>query len=360
MQKLLVFLTLIGLTACVAAPSRTAIPQLTPQASLPPVPTAAHVFPTPVPIFDAARRLERTVNLGDALEAPNEGDWGVTLQADYFRVIAAAGFTAVRLPVNFEAHAAAEAPYAIDPAFLERVGWVIQNAVANGLVAVLDMHNYPAMMDAPRAETPRFLALWRQVADRFQDAPDDQVYFELLNEPNGNLDDAAWSAIAQETLAVVRPTNPRRPVIIGPSGWNGLDQLSGLILPDDPNLIVTFHYYLPFEFTHQGADWVEGSQAWLGTAWDGTPDQQSAIAGDFDAVAAWAQAHGRPVFLGEFGSNDKADQASRLRWTAAVARAAEAHGFAWGYWEFCSVFGLYDPVALQWHADLLQALIPLP
>jgi endoglucanase len=351
MHRAFLIMILICLAGCAAvAPAQS--PTM--------IAASTQVSPAPATIFAATRRLQRTVNLGNALEAPAEGDWGVTLQADYFRVIAEGGFTAVRVPINFAAHAGMDLPYTIDPSFLARIDWVVHNANQNGLVAILDMHNYQAMMDSPATEKTRFEALWQQIAGRFQATPDDQVYFELLNEPNGNLDDTVWNAVVQETLAIVRRTNPARPVIVGPSGWNSLDQLPALDLPNDPDLIVTIHYYQPFQFTHQGAEWVDGSYAWLGTTWDGTPNQVAAIAGDFDQLAAWAKAHTRPVFLGEFGAYLKADEPSRVRWTTAVARAAEQRGFAWGYWEFCAGFGVYDPVAMQWRSDLLQALIPLP
>src|SRR5262249_17539398 len=73
----------------------------------------------------ANKKLGRGINLGNALEAPKEGDWGVTLKAEYFRAIKAAGFDTVRLPVNWAAHAGAEAPYTIDPAFAARVDWAV-------------------------------------------------------------------------------------------------------------------------------------------------------------------------------------------------------------------------------------------
>jgi endoglucanase len=63
-------------------------------------------------------RLGRGINLGNALEAPHEGDWGVTLKADYFSKIKAAGFQNVRIPVRWSAHAAREAPFTIEPKFL--------------------------------------------------------------------------------------------------------------------------------------------------------------------------------------------------------------------------------------------------
>lgn len=121
---------------------------------------------------------------------------------------------------------------------------------------------------------------------------------------------------------------------------------------------VTVHYYEPFQFTHQGADWVTNSEPWLGTAWSGTPAEQEALQGDLDRAAAWAEAHNRPVFLGEFGAYSTADMDSRARWTAFVARQSEARGMSWAYWEFCAGFGVYDRAKRAWNVPLLEALIP--
>jgi len=49
--------------------------------------------------------LKCGINLGNALDAPKEGDWGVVLQSDYFKLIKTAGFNHVRLPVRWSSHA---------------------------------------------------------------------------------------------------------------------------------------------------------------------------------------------------------------------------------------------------------------
>ena len=67
--------------------------------------------------------LGRGVNLGNALNAPNEGEWGVTLKEEYFTKIKQAGFDSVRIPVRWSNHAGHAAPYAIDAKFLARVDW---------------------------------------------------------------------------------------------------------------------------------------------------------------------------------------------------------------------------------------------
>ena len=78
----------------------------------------------------------------------------------------------------------------------------------------------------------------------------------------------------------------------------------------------------------------------------------------FDKAKAWAQANQRPLLLGEFGAYDRGPIDSRERWTAAVARAAEARGWSWAYWQFDSDFILYDVKRDAWVDPILKALIP--
>ena len=157
----------------------------------------------------------------------------------------------------------------------------------------------------------------------------------------------------------MRRTNPDRNLILGPGEWNSFNNLSSLVLPDDDrHIIVTFHYYLPFHFTHQGAEWAQGSQEWLGTTWEGKDSEKKAIASDLDQAAAWAKKKDRPLYLGEFGAYYKADLDSRVRWTDYLARQAEARGMSWAYWEFGAGFGIYERDLKIWMTPLLNALIP--
>ena len=311
----------------------------------------------PDDVSAANGRLGRGINLGNALEAPTEGEWGVTLKAEYFKAIKEAGFDTVRLPVRWSAHAAADAPYTIEPKFAARVDWAVDQALANRLNVILDFHNYDEMNSDPDDHLARLAGLWEQVAARYKDRPR-TVYFELLNEPHARLTGARWNAAAVRVLAAVRKSNPTRPVIVGPGRWNGVGALDELELPEnDHNLIVTVHYYDPFEFTHQGAPWEKGSEKWKGREWSGGDDERAAVRKALGRAATWGKAHGRPVFLGEFGAYQAADMASRARWTRCVAREAEKLGMSWAYWEFCSGFGAYDPKAEAWREALKSALL---
>ena len=358
-RRLSLFLTLfVFLAACFPTPEQpnpTSAPiKLTETPSMPPEPTS-QPFPE---AFAAARALGRGINLGNALEAPSEGEWGVVIREEYFDLIRQAGFNSVRIPVRWNAHAAESSPYTIDPAFFARVDQVTNWALKRDLVVIIDFHHYLELIADPQGHRERYLALWKQIAEHYQDYPS-TVLFELLNEPDDTIGASGWNDIATQALTVIRASNPERNVVIGGVNWNSYDQLQSLALPEnDRHLIATFHYYLPFQFTHQGADWAEGSEAWLGTSWDATEAEKAAVTANFDEVAAWAKTNNRPVLLGEFGAYSRAELDSRARWTAFVAREAEKRGFAWAYWEFCAGFGVYDPLTKRWREPLLKALIP--
>jgi len=146
--------------------------------------------------------------------------------------------------------------------------------------------------------------------------------------------------------------------VVGPVGWNGINDLASLELPkDDKHLIVTVHYYSPFQFTHQGAEWA-GAEArkWLGTKWTGSKVEQQAVVRDLDKAITWAVEHRRPLYLGEFGAYSKADLESRARWTHFVAEKAMKRKMGFAYREFCSGFGVYDPQRNHWIEPLKDAL----
>jgi Endoglucanase len=316
-------------------------------------PKPTETFMPPAPMI-----LQRGINLGNMLEAPKEGEWGLYVKKEYFDLIKQAGFDFVRLPVRWNTHAQVSAPYRIDPDLFTRVDQIVGWASERNLAIILDFHHYDEMMTDPQGNKDRYLAIWKQIAEHYRDYPAN-VLFELLNEPNNQIGAAVWNRDVSEALAIVRESNPSRDVIFGPVNSNAYDWLSTLDVPNDEHLIVTFHYYEPFRFTHQGAEWVDGSNAWMGTTWDATDDQKAAVISNFDSAAEWARRHGNiRILLGEFGAYSKASQDSRVRWTIFVREQAEAHGFAWSYWEFNAGFGVYDPNANVWRDDLLKALIP--
>ena len=315
--------------------------------------TPALAQPTSLPPLATLHGL----NLGNFLEAPTEGAWSGNrlLQESDFSNIQQAGFNLIRVPIRWAAHCGPAPDFTIDPAFFARVDWVVAQAQKSNLVAILDYHNDDELMKQPDASADRFVALWKQIAVHYKDAPP-TVFFELLNEPFDKLDASHWNALQTRTLTAVRETNPTRTVVVGPVQWNSISKLDQLVLPEsDKNLLVTFHFYEPFHFTHQGAEWAEGSNAWLGTKWGSDADRED-VAKAFEKASRWGIAHHRQMYLGEFGAYSKSPIEGRAQWTACVVGTAEKFGFPWTYWEYCSGFGAYDPAAKAWRQPLLDAL----
>jgi hypothetical protein len=86
------------------------------------------------------------------------------------------------------------------PRLLDRVEWVIQQALGRGMALVIDNHLYPELMADPATHRDRLLAIVAQLAGRFRGAPDG-VLPEVLNEPQASLD-PVWNAYLAELLAV--------------------------------------------------------------------------------------------------------------------------------------------------------------
>jgi len=278
---------------------------------------------------------------------------------EFFPMIRQAGFQHVRInlhPFRDNPHPKQDEA-GLRPEYLQTLDWAVDQALAAGLLVVLDFHEFQAMGKDPQKWKARYLACWEEIAQRQKHRPP-EVLFELLNEPNSALTPELWNQLLRETLAVVRRSNPNRTIIIGPGQWNNISQLEKLQLPpEDQNLIVTIHYYSPFEFTHQGAAFA-GRKDKVGIRW-GTERDRQAIRADFDRAQAWAEKNHRPIYLGEFGVYDRAPAEDRVQWLSFVTREAEKRGWSWAYWQFDGDFILYDIGKRQWVEPILRAIIPL-
>jgi endoglucanase len=439
--------------------------------------------------FAANKLLAKSINYS-GLEFPVEGDWTPKLEEASFETIKRAGFTAIRLPVKFSAHALQAAPYTLEPVFMARVDWAIQNATKRGLAIIVDLHHYDELMMEPVAHRARFLALWDQIATRYKNQPA-SVIFEIGNEPHGKLDQY-WNEHQNSAVAVIRRTNPTRALIVGSKDWNNAFHLPHMAFSSDPNLIVTFHHYGPGSFTHQGAHWevpvrptgvtwpsanLEWRHGWQAynnanatleptgiglrfpSIWSGltlvhpypasgvytvrlktnraaalvlscyTPannqgfeviapkylrvntqagvvqdvsisscgngraftslsiqsplegvqpkvtfqklelldsggahalalNAQDFIRAALDLASDWGKANNRPMFMGEFGTYIKTDQASRERYTKFNREEAERRGISWAYFDFSTYFRVYELSTKTWQTGLLKALIP--
>src|SRR6185295_17404503 len=116
----------------------------------------------------AAARFKKGINLGNRLEAPNEGDWGGSVLAKDFPFIAKRDFDHVRIPIRFSGHASAASPYTIDATFFSRIDTILNQTAAANLAVMVNMHAYDDLTTNVAAQRDRFTTLWTQIATRYQ------------------------------------------------------------------------------------------------------------------------------------------------------------------------------------------------
>ena len=309
---------------------------------------------TPLSAADQVAQMKRGVNIVgyDPLwRDPAKGRF----KPRHFKIIKDGGFDTVR--INLYGFRHMNDQLELSPAWFATLDGLVDEAVKQGLNVVLDEHDYERCHEDTARCRQLVLAFWSQVAEHYKDAPN-LVMFEILNEPNRAMNEV-WNGLLAEALALIRKTNPTRNVVIGPAFWNNISWLPKLELPaEDRHIIVTVHYYEPHEFTHQGATWGDAEWRKLSGIHWGSAADLAKLEERFDEAQAWAKQHDRPILLGEFGAYDKAPLEDRVRYTAAVARAAEKRGWAFTYWQFDSNFVVYDIDKDAWNTPIYKALVP--
>ena len=363
-------LIVLALTACSAGANGSSggggggpvIVTPTPTPTPPPAPTPT---PTPTPTYTPVAAavpatgihipVGKCVNMGNMLEAqPDEGNWGRAIVDGDFTIIRTAGFDTVRVPVWFSGHALISAPYTIDATFMARVRHVSDTANAAGLNVIVDLHNFDELSVDAAGNATRLAEMWRQIGVAFATAPS-SVWFELTNEPHGNLTNANLVATLTPALTALRATNPTRPVIIGGQDWSGVNSLATLALPVDPYVVPTIHTYDPFNFTHQGASWVTPTPA-LGRVFGSAADYAELDA-NLQKVRDYITRTGRVPFVGEYGAIDDTGipLAQRILYYRQMTSAYASIGVQTCAWGYTNTFRLRDQTG-DWLPGMLDAI----
>ncbi|MEO0448879.1 MAG: glycoside hydrolase family 5 protein [Pseudomonadota bacterium] len=304
-----------------------------------------------VPIAQAP--IERCMNLGSALEAYYEGEWGYTVRREDLQRLYDAGFDAVRLPIRWSVHAEETAPYMIDEDFLARVDEIVGWADEIGLKIIVNVHHYDELNDNPDAHEPRLEALWDQLATHYAGAPQ-TVIFETLNEPHTKMTTARTDALNQRLLERIRQDHPERWVILGTAFWGNLSALEESRPDYDPRVMLTYHEYSPFDFTHQGASWTSVTET--GVRW-GTRDDVGEMLSELDKAVAVQERFRMPVFVGEFGVYKRVPIEQRARWVRTLRTGMEDRGLSWCHWDFAGSLNVYDVDREAWLPEMKAALL---
>ncbi|MPZ37716.1 MAG: cellulase family glycosylhydrolase [Rhizobiales bacterium] len=278
----------------------------------------------------------------------------------------------------------------LDRILLDQVRMIL----SSGLAVIVDFHpsdmhpQYTGAALTKGAATPAlrdYLRLLERTAALLDGLKSPRVAFELMNEPP--ISPQAWQPMLEAAYHAARRHAPHLLLVLPGASEGMVEGLLGLRAApfrSDPAVLYTFHYYEPFQFTHQAASWnaarhladvpYPANARPLQDSQDATAAviaasnlsqtqkviagidarrllesyrrsgfDRAAIAKSLDRIVAWAQSNGVPpnrIFLGEFGVLKSvgllhaARAAERRQWFADVRAEAEARGFIWAAWVY--------------------------
>jgi endoglucanase len=276
----------------------------------------------------------------------------------------------------------------LDDMLMERVRLIL----SSGLSVIVDFHpsdlqpEYLAEALTRGVDVPvfqdylRLLARTAALLDRLQSRG---VALEIMNEPPAT--PGRWQPMIEAAYKAVREQAPHLLLVLDGGDEGSADGLVALTqFGSDPAALLSFHYYDPYQFTHQGAPWVaaryladvpypararplqqslDASAALIASS-DLPVSQRPAaildarqrldsyrrssfdrgtIAQSFDRIAQWARDHRvapSRIILGEFGTRrpdgrlGEIRNGERAQWFRDVREEAEARGFIWAAWVY--------------------------
>jgi endoglucanase len=168
--------------------------------------------------------------------------------------IAQQGFSTVRLPVAFDLFVYPNSS-TLQPLLLTKLKEIYYVCYNLKLHLIITYH-YGIFDDNSlyNEEINHVSWIWKQVQQVFKGHGYDYLFFELYNEPT--MGAYRWKLTAEKLINYIRSEDKNRVYIVGGTNYNGLNDLIEMGKLNDDKLIYSFHFYEPYIFTHQGADWT--------------------------------------------------------------------------------------------------------
>ncbi len=250
----------------------------------------------------------------------------------------------------------------------------------NGLNMLIDLHECfgysfdPLKKDMDRekffydeALQDRFLALWRRIAERFKAYPD-QVAFEPLNEVVLVEVADAWNKVVTRYIEMMRTIVPDSFIVVGGVCYNSVTTVPLLDIPLDDHIVYNFHCYEPIIYTHQGAYWIDNMPQDFRLDYPLTLEEYKSKGGKlakdlagaiyqegiseigegffediFAPAIKKAEKDNIPLYCGEYGVIDLAENEGRLAWMRDIHSVMKKHGIGRALWNYKEKdFGLVD------------------
>ena len=271
------------------------------------------------------------------------------LESD-FEWIKELGFDFARLPLSYRCWADVEDWLNLKEDVLKEIDQAVEFGRKHGVHVNINFHRGPGYCVNPPKE-PLDLwsnqeALdacsfhWAHFAKRYKGIPNEEVSFDLLNEP-ARLPEETYVRVATRLVEAIREEDPDRLIIADGLSW-GRDPVHGLA---DLGIAQSTRGYDPMQISHYKASWVN-AEKWPEPTWplkrgDNIIDKESLRK---DRIEPWKELErkGVGVHVGEWGAFRHTPHEVALAWMRDLLELWEEAGWGWAMWNFRGSFGVLD------------------
>jgi len=261
------------------------------------------------------------------------------------------GFDFVRLPLSYRCWADVNDWLNLKEDVLKEIDQVIEFGQKYGIHVNINFHRAPGYCVNPPEEP---LSLWKDekaldacafhwahFAKRYKGIPNEQVSFDLLNEP-ARLPEETYIKVVKRLVEAIRTEAPDRLIIADGLSW-GRDPVHGLA---DLNIGQSTRGYDPMEISHYKASWVNWSDKWAEPAWP-LKKGNEIIDKEWlrkDRIEPWKslEKKGVGIHVGEWGAFQHTPHKVVLAWMKDQLDLWKEAGWGWSMWNFRGSFGILD------------------
>lgn len=308
------------------------------------------------------------VNLTLWFEAWNPGVPNLRLyDKSDFENVKSLGCDVIRLPIHFDMFVENKETGKIKDIIFEYIDKACDWAEELGIYLIIDDHSFNGLKAYPvyTVVEDHLLKTWPQIAERYKNRSDHIIY-EILNEPQ--IGQTEWYLTQLKALKAIRQIDRDHTVVVTGADWGSISALTSMVPYQDKNLIYTYHFYDPYRFTHQSADWADLPTACLenipfpydadrmpalrGKAKDLENEMKNsyprsgtveALKETMQKVADFGKNNNVPLWCGEMGVHNVAAPAEdRVFWYKSVNSILEEFQIPYCVWGLNGTFGLYN------------------
>lgn len=293
------------------------------------------------------------------------------------------GCDVVRLPINLHAMTDGSPDYIIDPLLYTFLDQVVDWAEELELYLILENDSLNTQADTPVTIGNILIPVWAQMANHYKNRST-YICYEILNAPRG-ISDQNWNIIQNNVIDAIRAIDATHTIIVGPANGNSHSNLNNMLPFTDDNLIINFHFFDPFIFTHQGVDSTDPSLKSLSDmpfpfSYSSMPELPEDLQGtwvesaynvyDSDAnplqifsliynISYFKEQSHYPVFCGEFGVyRENVQDSHRNLWHFWVRMLFDFNKISWATSEYKGGFGIFEKDTYElFNYDLNEKLL---